>query len=71
MAFSDQGEKFGPVCTVYFSTGVRVEKKIEFALSDMPSPNIPYIKYITRSFELSADGSGGSCIYESIGILNR
>ena len=52
MAFSDQGEKFGPVCTVL---RVRAEKKIEFTLSDRPSPNIPYIKYITRSFRVQSN----------------
>ena len=40
-------------------------------LSIKPLKNMCWIRFDFETFELSADGSGGSCIYESIGILNR
>ena len=40
-------------------------------LSIKPLKGMCWIRFDFETFELSSDGSGGSCIYDSIGILNK
>ena len=40
-------------------------------LSIKPLKDMCWIRFDFETFELSSDGSGGSCVYDSIGILNR